>query len=468
MSVDRTPPLAPPLDRTHRIAIVGSGPSGFYAASELLARTGAEIDMFDRLLTPFGLVRAGVAPDHPKIKTVTRVFDKTAQHPRFRFIGNVSVGQDITPNTLAKHYTAVIYAHGASKGRTLDISDARLPGNHTATELVGWYNGHPDRSRLEVDLSGERAVVIGNGNVAIDIARMLATGTDELATTDIADHALAALRDSRIREIVVLGRRGPEHAAFTHPELLELGQMSAAGVQVLTSDLGDVLTNAAQTHDLSRTLILETLYRYATNDAPHAGKRIVLRFHSTPVEIIGDERVEAIRITHPATDASAPNSIVTQTLPTGLVVHAIGYTGSPIDGLPFDNERGIVPNDKGRVHAADDPFAGIYTTGWIKRGPNGIIGTNRLCAKETVETLLDDLETGRLRPRHTSAIDIDTTIASAAPRHTYYEDWKHIDAEECRRGAARNRPRIKLTDHEEMLAVATRHRAPHELTSSEI
>lgn len=430
-----------------RIAVVGSGPSGFYAAGSLLGQTDVdvEVDMFDRLPTPFGLVRAGVAPDHPKIKSVTRVFDKTARHPGFRYYGNVDIGRDVSTAELDDWYDAVIYAHGAGQGKRGGIPGEELPGNHPAAELVGWYNGHPDHRTAEPDLSCRRAVVIGNGNVAIDVARMLALPVGELATTDIADHAFKVLGDSRIEEIVVLGRRGPEHAAFTLPELLELGKLDGVGIVVDQADIDAAAADA----DFSTAVRdkLATLADYAAREGQSTmPRRIVLRFSAPPTEIRGDDTVTGVVVTSPNGD--------TETIPAGLVVHAVGYAGTPMPGLPFDEQRGVIPNDAGRISP------GRYVAGWIKRGPSGVIGTNRACALETVNTLLQDLRDGRhVRSGHLPAELVHRLLTQRAPELVDYEAWTAIDAHECDRGAQHGRPRIKLTQVPEMVAVGLNRRS---------
>lgn len=414
-----------------RIAIVGSGPSGFFTATHLMTRSAAPmtIDMFDRLPTPFGLVRAGVAPDHQKIKSVTRAFDKTATKPGFRYFGNVEIGRDVETDELARWYDAVVYATGAACGRTAGIPGEALAGNHTATDVVGWYNGHPERQILPIDLATDRAVIIGNGNVAIDVARMLTLPAAELATTDIAEQALEALTHSRVREIVVLGRRGPEHAAFTHPELLELGRLPGVDICV-DADLDGVGDSPT----------LDTLRAYANRVPKGAARRIVLRFLTSPSEVFGAEHVAALRVTH---------GTEVETIETGLIVHAVGYVGTELPGLPFDADRGIIPNEGGRV------VPGVYVAGWIKRGASGVIGTNKICASETVDHLLADADAERLE-RHTTLTpeSVSAILARRVTDLVDYHGWCGIDAHERARGAADGRPRIKMTDIDEMVRVA--------------
>ncbi|MFX0578465.1 FAD-dependent oxidoreductase [Nocardia nepalensis] len=431
-----------------RVAVVGSGPSGFYTAGALLAEDGITVDMFDRLPTPFGLVRAGVAPDHPKIKSVTRVFEKIARDPRFRFLGNVQVGRDVLTGHLALYYDAVVYAHGADRGRFAGVPGDSLTGNHTATEVVGWYNSHPDRADLELDLTGARAVVIGNGNVALDVTRILALPAERLAATDIADHALAALRRSRLREIVVLGRRGAEDAAFTVPELLELGELPDVDVVVDPAELPG--THSALSDSAQEKVAI--LREYARRPQRTDNRRIVLRFHTTPVAVDGDEHVRGIRVRRTADRTGDASE---RLLTAGLVVHAVGYTGSPLSGLPFDAERGIVPNLHGRILDADTVIPGQYVSGWIKRGPTGIIGTNRVCAQDTADSVLADLRAGLLPPRR---IEGDRDAAVQLLRHigvevVNFDGWKAIDEHECALGRPTGRPRVKLARLPELLAV---------------
>jgi ferredoxin/flavodoxin---NADP+ reductase len=453
-----------------RVAIVGSGPSGFYAAGHLLKSKShpdlaVQVDMYDRLPTPWGLVRGGVAPDHPNIKAVSRVYEKTAAHPEFRFHGNVELGRDIARAELADRYHAVLYAVGAQADRRMGIPGEDLPGSWAATELVAWYNGHPDYRDLEFDLSGERAVVIGNGNVAADVARMLALTREELAATDVADHALDALADSAIREIVVLGRRGPAQAAFTNPELLELGEMTDADVFVDARDVAlDPLSQAfVESEDASITARknVEILHRYAGREAAGKRRRIVLRFLVSPVEILGDERVTGIRICRnelEADDSGAVRACATEELETidcGLVFRSIGYRGMPLEDLPFDERRGVIPNEAGRVLGDGAPLPGEYVTGWIKRGPTGIIGTNKRDAQETVDALLADLDAGSLgAPSDPDRDALEELLAQRRPDHVTYAGWEAIDRAEKASGEPQGRPRVKLCSFEELLEAA--------------
>jgi ferredoxin--NADP+ reductase len=450
-------------DEPLRVAIVGSGPSGFYAAGHLLKSKshpdlGVQVDMFDRLPTPWGLVRGGVAPDHPNIKAVSRVYEKTAEHPEFRFYGNVELGRDISHDDLTSRYHAVIYAVGAQTDRRMGIPGEDLPGSWAATEFVAWYNGHPDYRDLEFDLSAERAVVVGNGNVAADVARMLALTRDELAETDVADHALEALAESNVKEIVVLGRRGPAQAAFTNPELLELGEMTDADVVVDPGDatldpLSKAFIESEAAHNTAKKNV-DILGGYATREPLGKRRRIVLRFLVSPVEILGDERVEGMRIAHNELVEDESGAVrarageITEDLECGLVFRSIGYRGTRVPGVPFDDDRCVIPNDEGRVLER----TGEYAVGWIKRGPTGIIGTNKRDAQETVNSLLADLDAGKLpAPSDPERDSLDALIAERQPEAVSYAGWQAVDRAERAAGEPHGRPRVKLCSFEELL-----------------
>jgi ferredoxin--NADP+ reductase len=448
------------------VAIIGAGPAGFYAAERLLKdpANAVEVEMFDRLPTPWGLVRAGVAPDHPKIKSVSRVYEKTAALPGFRFHGHVAVGADITHDDLLAHHHAVIYSYGAAQDRRLGIPGEELAGSVAATDFVAWYNGHPDAAHREFDLDGRRAVVIGNGNVALDVARMLVLTSDELVVTDIADQALKALAASSIEEVVVLGRRGPAQAAYTTPELRELGELVDADVIV---DPADVPLDSAsrawlQSDAADRTARenVEIVSEYAGRRPAHRRRRVVLRFLASPVEILGAERVAGVRIVRNELIADATGRIraqhttVEETIDCDLVLRAVGYHGAGVEGLPFDERSGTILNQHGRVLAEPGGAAlpGVYTAGWIKRGPSGVIGTNKKCAHETVDNLLEDLAAGRLPEPRRSAQDLDGLLAERTPQRVDYAGWERIDAHERLAGEAQGRPRVKLTSRDELLA----------------
>ena len=466
-----------------RVAIVGSGPAGFYAAEHLLKQNPdgpgreaeepsggvfIEVDMFDRLPTPYGLVRAGVAPDHPKIKSVIRMYEKTASREGFRFFGGVDVGADVTVADLAERYHAVIYAYGTETDRHLGIPGEDLPGSHAATEFVNWYNAHPDFADREFDLSCKRVVVIGNGNVAADVARMLALTRGELDETDTADHAIEPMAESGIEEIVVLGRRGPAQAAFTNPEVRELGEMLDADIVVEPdeAELDDVSREFVESEDCDPTnrRNVEIFSDFALREPEGKRRRIVLRFLRSPVEIRGDGRVESIVVGRNRLERSDDGRIRAvdtgerEEIGCGLVFRSIGYKGVGLDGLPFDDDRGVIPNDHGRVvdPESGEQVPGQYVVGWIKRGPSGVIGTNKKDAQDTVSALLEDVAEGRVpEPAGDSSPEaVESLLAERAPNHVTFDGWREIDRAEVARGEPLGRPRVKFTTIEEMLEAA--------------
>lgn len=459
-------------DHPLRVAIVGSGPSGFYAAEHLQSRDDAvQVDMFDRLPTPFGLVRGGVAPDHQKIKSVTKAYDRIASHPEFRFYGNVELGRDLVREDLLAYYHAVIYAVGARTDRRMGIPREHLPGSHSATEFVGWYNAHPDFRSLSFDLSGPTAVVIGNGNVAMDVARILASSTEALSATDIADDALAELSESTVTEIRVLGRRGPAEAAFTPKELRELADLP--GVDVIVDpaalDLPEVSREDVESSpDRNRDKNLAVLREIA--ERPRAGHptRIVLEFLTSPVEILGDAHVAGVRVVRNELYRGDDGRVrprasdEERVIDTNLIFRAIGYQGVPLMGLPFDAWEGVIPNEAGRILAAGDAEAhrGEYVTGWIKRGPTGIIGTNKPDAHETVDALFEDLDAGRLDRADVPGREVLERLLSQRRRDLVsYEDWQILDAIERRRADDHDeRPRRKFGEIRDMLTALTEHK----------
>ncbi len=445
-----------------RVAVVGSGPAGFYAAGQLLTHDPPiEVDLFDRLPTPWGLVRLGVAPDHPKIKSVSRAFEKIALRPGFRFFGNVDVGRDLSHEELASLYDAVIYAYGAQADRRMGIPGEDLPGSWAATEFVAWYNGHPDFQGIPFDLTGKRAVVIGNGNVAVDVARMLALTSEEISPTDTTDEAIAAILGSGIEEIVILGRRGPVQAAFTTPELQELRELAGADLVVGPSDLElDPVSSAALEEDtaLARRNV-EVLREVVAAPTSGKEKRVVLRFCVSPVAILGDGAVEAVEVVRNelvADDNGQIRAVPTEereVIPCGIVLRSVGYRGTLITGVPFDERRATIRNDQGRVlDGAGARVPGLYCTGWIKRGPSGVIGTNKKDAAETVELLLADVEAGLLPQRGSG--DITEVLSAKGVTPVSYSGWEAIDAVERTRGEELGRPRVKLCRWDELLAVA--------------
>jgi len=452
-----------------RVAIIGAGPAGFFTAQHLLARTDVvvSVDLFERLPTPFGLVRFGVAPDHEEIKRVVRTFEKTAARPAFRFFGNVDYGRQVILEDLKRHYHQVCFTTGAQTDRRLGVPGEDLAGSHPATEFVAWYNGHPDFRGCRFDLSVERVAVVGVGNVAVDVARILCRTPEELATTDIADYALHALRASRVREVIMLGRRGPVQAAFTNPELKELGELAGAEVSVRPDEIvPDPLSQAElERSDDRRTLDrkLEILREFAGQRPTGKPRRLVLRFLVSPVEVIGDAkgRVAKLRvarnrlITDGKGGLKAEPTGETEELPVGLIFRSVGYHGIALPGLPFEERRGVVPNQHGRVvdPGTGQPLPGLYVAGWIKRGPSGVIGTNKPDALETVESMLEDRASGRvLLPSSPEPAAAEATVRAREPRCVSYADWRKLDRLEQERGKPAGRPRVKLTSVEDMLA----------------
>jgi len=458
---------------TLRVAIVGAGPAASYAAEQLLVHSDVEVEVFEKLPTPWGLIRAGVAPDHPGTKVITDAFEWTAAKDGFQFHLNVEVGKHLSHDELLANHHAVIYAVGASSDRRLDIPGGDLPGSHAATEFVAWYNGHPDYADREFDLSGERAVIVGNGNVAIDVARVLTMDIAELATTDIADHALEALRHSNIREVVLLGRRGPAQAAYSTPEFLALGELENVDVvidpaELELDELSARLLESGE-YEPSAEFKVQLAREFAERASTPGRKRIVFRYLASPTALLGTDRVEAVTVARnelvAGTDGSpsARPTADSETLGASLVLRSIGYRGRPLAGVPFDERRGTIPNDNGRVleSAGGAPVDGVYVTGWIKRGPSGVIGTNKACAKETVRGLLEDFQSGSLSRPVGSRKDLTKLVTQRQPARIDYRGWQAIDAAERAGGAASGRPRVKITDVDEMLGVArVRRRLP--------
>jgi ferredoxin--NADP+ reductase len=442
-----------------RVAVVGSGPAGFYTAGALQASgLPVEIDMIERLPTPWGLVRFGVAPDHPNIKAVSRAFEKIARVEGFCFFGNVEVGKDVMHADLARLYDAVVYTVGAQADRRLGVPGEDLPGSWAATEFVAWYNGHPDFQDRRFDLSGERAVVIGNGNVAVDVARMLALIEEEIAPTDTTDAAIAAIVGSGIREIVMLGRRGPAQAAFTPPELQELGELAGADVIVDPADLELDPASAAALEDdrAAARRNVEILRGYAARTPTGKPKKLILRFCVSPVAIAGEERVEAVEIVRNELVADANGRISARptgemdVLPCSLVLRSVGYRGVPLPGLPFHEERGVIPNMGGRVIGDDGAvLPGVYCAGWIKRGPSGVIGTNKKDAAETVALLLADARESRLD--HAAGARLDSLLVERGIAFVEYAGWEAIDSHERANGERAGRPRVKLASWDALL-----------------
>jgi len=435
-----------------RVAVVGSGPAGFYAAAALLASDlEVEVDMIERLPTPWGLVRLGVAPDHPNIKAVSRAFEKTALSPGFRFFGNVEVGRDVLHDELTALYDAVVYSVGAQTDRALGIPGEDLPGSWPATAFVAWYNGHPDFQDLSFDLSSERAVVIGNGNVALDVARMLALTPEELAPTDTTDAAIEAINRSGIREILVVGRRGPVQAAWTPVEVGELGELAGADVIVDQADLELDPASETELAEAAPTVrrSVDYLRDYATREPTGKPRSIRLRFFSSPVALLGEEKVEAIELVrNELVDGRAVPTDEHETIECGVVFRSVGYLGVPLPGVPFDEETRTIPNTGGRVEP------GLYAAGWIKRGPSGVIGTNKKDATETVALLLEDARAGLLA--RTDDGTLEQLLDARGVAAVLYAGWEAIDRAERGAGEPHGRPRIKLCSWEALLAAAAK------------
>jgi ferredoxin--NADP+ reductase len=435
-----------------RVAVVGSGPAGFYAAGALLdADAGVEVDMIERLPTPWGLVRLGVAPDHPKLKSVSRAFERIAEKPGFRFIGNVEVGRDLSHADLLRLYDGVIYAFGAQTDKRLGVPGEALRGSWSATEFVAWYNGHPDYQELQFDLDVDRAVVIGNGNVALDVARMLALTPEELAPTDTTDPAIEAIGTATLREILIVGRRGPAQASWTTQELKEMGELAGADVVVDAHDL-----EGADESDTHVQRNMDVLRAFAGRTP--AGKQRTIRFlfFRSPVALHGDDKVEAIELVRNRLEeqdgylAAVPTG-EHETIECGLVFRSVGYRGVGLPDVPFDERRGTILNERGRIVGEER----AYCAGWIKRGPTGIIGTNKKDATETVNLLLEDVAHGRIEHRESATADaVDSLLAERGVDAVLYPGWASIDELERAAGEKLGRPRVKLRTWNELLEAA--------------
>ncbi|MGV0718054.1 FAD-dependent oxidoreductase [Mycolicibacterium sp. XJ662] len=457
--------------RPYHVAIVGSGPSGYFAAASLLKFADAQddtdqkrdvrVDMLEMLPTPWGLVRSGVAPDHPKIKSVSAKFEATSADPRFRFFGNVAVGEHVQAAELAERYDAVIYAVGAQSDRPLGIPGEDLPGSVAAVDFVGWYNAHPHFGESGPDLSNGRAVVIGNGNVALDVARILVTDPDVLASTDIADHALQALHGRGVEEVLIVGRRGPLQAPFTTLELRELGDLEGlADVDVIVDrdDVADITDEDLDAAGKTVRNNIKVLRKYAEQPPRGAKRRIVFRFRTSPIEIKGDGKVESIVLgrNELVTDNGrvvAKDTGEREEVPAQLVVRAVGYRGVPTPGLPFDERSGTIPHTAGRVEGSRNE----YVVGWIKRGPTGVIGSNKSDSQETVDTLIADLQGDELPERDADhAEQLARWLTQCQPKVITSEHWKLIDEYERSAGEPHGRPRVKVTSIVELLRIGHR------------
>ena len=452
-----------------QVAVVGSGPSGFYA-TEALLKSGrvVNVDLIERLPAPFGLVRYGVAPDHPKLKEAILAYQGIARLPRFALLGNVTVGRDVTIEELLAHYHAVLLAYGAETDRRLGVPGEDLPGSHTATEFVAWYNGHPEYRDRHFDLSAQVVAIVGQGNVAADVCRILAKSVDELRCTDIAEHALDALAASRVREIHVIGRRGPAQAKFTNKELKELGELGNCAAEL---DPGALELNAESRKELeAKTSFVsaknvEILRDFATRTRGGKARRLILHFLKSPVKLTGAGRLQEVvlernRLEGAPFEQVARSTGTTETLACGLLFRSIGYSGMPMAGVPFDAKRGLIQTRWGRVvDGADASIPGLYAAGWIKRGPTGIIGTNRADSVATVKSLLEDLPALPRQARMGSK-GLAPLLAARGVRPVSYDEWTAIDAEEIARGLPRGKPREKFTRVDEMLACLERTTLP--------
>jgi len=451
-----------------RVAIVGSGPAGFYAADYLLKQTNlvAQVDMFDKLPTPFGLVRFGVAPDHAKIKSVTKIYDGVAANKRFRFFGNVEFGKHVKLEDLRRYYHQIVFTNGAASDRRMGIPGEDLPGSYTATEFVAWYNGHPDYRDLKFDLSQERAAIIGVGNVAIDVARILCRTTDELSKTDIADYALETLRHSQIKEVYLIGRRGPVQAAFTPPEVKEVGELQDADAITLPEEMQlDELSRAelATTTDPLVKRKVDSLMSYSGKKPSGKSRIMYIRFLLSPVELFPGSNghvakmklVRNILVKSDSGSLSAKATDKFEELPVGLVFRSVGYRGVALPDVPFNEKWAVDLNENGRIldPTTQKHMLGLYTAGWIKRGPSGVIGTNKPDSVETANKMLEDLASGALpSPAQPDAASAEKFICERQPKYFSYADWKKLDEMEIARGASQGRPRVKFTSTAEMLA----------------
>ncbi|SEP10205.1 FAD/NAD(P)-binding protein [Trujillonella endophytica] len=455
-----------PAARRLRVAIVGAGPAGIYAAEALMRQTDVPVavDLIDRLPTPFGLVRHGIAPDHLKMRALRNTLHGVLDHEHVRFVGNVEIGTDLDLHELRDHVDAVIYTYGASRDRALSIEGEELPGSIAATDLVGWYCGHPDadRERIEKALAGARsAIVIGVGNVALDVGRVLVRTPEELEPTDMPQHVLDALAAAPVESVTVLGRRGPAQATFTAKELGELGELAGATVLVDPADLPG--EDEPPPADRLRAKNIGILRGYADHTAEPGRPTLALRFYARPVRLLGEDRVTGIEVERTAVDAEgrAVGTGEITTLPADLVVRSVGYRGLPLPGLPLDTGTNTVPNEAGRVLREGVPSTGEYVAGWIKRGPTGVVGTNKHDARETVTTLLADVQAGTITP-HGDPDDLVRTLRAKGVDPVLLANWKAIDAAETALGATRGRERTTMHEREALLAAARAAQAAEE------
>jgi len=447
--------------RPLRVAIVGAGPSGFYAADALFrSPLIIHVDAFDKLATPYGLLRGGVAPDHQKMKSVSSYYDRVATKfpDRFRFIGNVEIGKDITVDELRNYYDAVVFSYGSSSDQKTGLKGEELPGVYSAREFVGWYNGHPDYQHFEFELNQEVVAIIGQGNVAIDVARILAKTPHELSTSDITQKALDALSKSKVKEIHIIGRRGPVQSAFTELEAKELGELEDANIVVYENDL---VLDGANRREMEEVESNKARKNYAVLQElakmPKEGKskKVFIQYFKYPKEITGTTHAESLKmdVVRLEGEAFKQKAIPTGeelTIPSGLIFRSIGYKGISSPGVPFDTKRGVIPNQKGRVTDENGHVvSGFYTAGWIKRGPSGVLGSNKPCSTETIDCLFEDLPSLQACPTPSSDAVYDL-LKSRGVRTVSFQDWKQIDSRETEIGKAKGKPREKFTTSEEI------------------
>lgn len=456
-SGERERPVAgPAADRPLRVAVVGAGPSGVYAVQALLgAETAVSVDVFDRLPAPYGLVRYGVAPDHPKMRSVIRVLYEALAHSSVRFLGNVAFGEDVTRADLRAHYDAVIYATGTQGDRSLGVPGEDLPGSHGAAEFVAWYCGHPDAARRDFTLDARSVAVIGAGNVALDVARVIAKGPDEIGTTDVPEPVLAAFRDSRVTDIYVLGRRGPAQAKFTPVELREMGKLAGADVVVHPDELVlDTAGEAAEADSRHVRKNLELLREWSQRPLEGKPRRVHFRFLTSPVRILGESGVTGLTVERNELDGkgAVKGTGERETFDVGMVFRAVGYRAEPLPGVPFDRDNDTVPHRDGRVLDDGDVSPGEYVTGWAKRGPTGVIGTNKSDAAETVGSLIADAG-GLVPAARTEPEDITGLLESRSADYVDWSGWLRLDTHEVDLGRSEGRERIKIPDLATMLAI---------------
>lgn len=439
-----------------KVAIIGAGPSGMYAADALFkSKKPVEIHAFDRLPTPYGLLRGGVAPDHQRMKSVSKYYDRVASNPLFSFFGNVTIGKDVTIEQLKDHYDAIVVTCGAESDRALNIPGETLAGSYAATEFVGWYNGHPDYQSRDFNLGAKSVAIIGQGNVAIDVTRILAKSQEELGTSDITAAAMAALKDSTIETIHLIGRRGPVQAAFTQLEIKELGELAECSVSVESRylDLSPADQSELEGNNKAKKNV-EILSGFPSDESNRKAKHIVVHFLKSPVEILGSDKVEGIVLEHNQLQGEpgaqkARSTGKTETLDVELVFRSVGYRGVALPGVPFDEKRCVVPNDKGRVLDGNSPVAGMYVGGWIKRGPSGVLGTNKPDSTESIACLLEDLDALQPAPKRDTCLI--TELKTNGSRVITFDDWEKINAEEIRRGESAGKPREKFTSLEAVI-----------------